>query len=317
MNRPSASTSSLSHWMTVRPGIVAFSMGTRSVHRLVAEQEAAGMDREVAREVADLARQLAEVPVRGRVGVQPGLRRARRARSRRERDRSFASRSSAVSGRPSALPTSRTAERGAVADDVGDHRGVVAAVLGVDVLDHLLAPLVLDVEVDVRRLGALAGEEALEEQAHPHGIDGGDPQAVADRGVRGRAAALAEDRPLPAEADDLPHREEVAAVVELVDEAQLLLELRRHVGGDRAAVALPGPGDGELGAATPRSSSPRAAAPRGSGSDLVEREGAARGDLARALDGVRHRRRRARGRRRETSGRVRRSAGCAGRRWQA
>ena len=87
----------------------------------------------------------------------------------------------------------------AVADDVGHHGGVVAPVLLVDVLDHLLAPLVLDVEIDVRRLGALPGQEALEEQAHAHRIDGGDAEAVADRRVRGRASALAEDPPLPAE----------------------------------------------------------------------------------------------------------------------
>ncbi len=40
---------------------------------------------------------------------------------------------------------------GPVGDDVGDLRGAVAPVLLVDVLDHLLAPLVLDVEVDVGR----------------------------------------------------------------------------------------------------------------------------------------------------------------------
>jgi len=34
---------------------------------------------------------------------------------------------------------------------------VIAAVDRVDVLDDLLAPLVLDVEIDVRRLGARVG----------------------------------------------------------------------------------------------------------------------------------------------------------------
>jgi hypothetical protein len=45
---------------------------------------------------------------------------------------------------------------GAVADHHGGQRGALAAVLGVDVLDHLLAPLVLEVDVDVGRLVALA-----------------------------------------------------------------------------------------------------------------------------------------------------------------
>jgi hypothetical protein len=51
---------------------------------------------------------------------------------------------------------------------VGDERGgqgrAAARVLIVDVLDDLLAALVLEVHVDVRRLVALAGDKALEEQ---------------------------------------------------------------------------------------------------------------------------------------------------------
>jgi hypothetical protein len=82
---------------------------------------------------------------------------------------------------------------GAVA---GHHRrdgGTLAAVLAVDVLDHLLAPLVLEVDVDVGRLLALAADEALEQQVGARGIDRRDAQAVADGGVRRRAAPLAQD----------------------------------------------------------------------------------------------------------------------------
>ena len=52
----------------------------------------------------------------------------------------------------------------AVVDDGGADRGAVAAVALVDVLDHLLAPLVLEVDVDVGRLVALGRDEALEQQ---------------------------------------------------------------------------------------------------------------------------------------------------------
>ncbi len=49
---------------------------------------------------------------------------------------------------------------------VGDHRGgqrrALATVAAVDVLDHLLAALVLEVHVDVRRLAPLGGDETLE-----------------------------------------------------------------------------------------------------------------------------------------------------------
>ena len=57
----------------------------------------------------------------------------------------------------------------------------MAAVAAVDVLDHLLAPLVLEIDVDVRRLAALGGDEALEQEIDARGIDLGDAEAVADR----------------------------------------------------------------------------------------------------------------------------------------
>ena len=169
---------------------MAFSIGTKS-DRLVAEQEAAGMDREVAREVEDLVASRAD-DVHRLSGSRPAVGSAS-AGTRLVSGQEFATRSEPVSGKPKALPTSRTAERGAIADDVGDHRRVLAAVLRVDVLDDLLAPVVLDVEIDVGRLGALPREEALEEQTHAHGIDRGDAQAVADGRVRRGAAPLAED----------------------------------------------------------------------------------------------------------------------------
>ncbi len=51
-----------------------------------------------------------------------------------------------------------------VADDGGGEACAVAAVAAVDVLDHFLPPLVLEVDVDVRRLAPLARDEALEQQ---------------------------------------------------------------------------------------------------------------------------------------------------------
>src|SRR6185295_14074089 len=89
----------------------------------------------------------------------------------------------------------RISTRGTVAirDDGGDHSRTIATVLLVDMLDHLLAPLVLEVDVDVGRFSPLDRDEALEEQLDRLRPDGGDAQAVADDRVRGRAAALAED----------------------------------------------------------------------------------------------------------------------------
>ena len=101
------------------------------------------------------------------------------------------------------------------------------AVLLVDVLDDLLALVARrQIEVDVRPLAALLGEEALEEQLHLHRIDGGDAERVADRAVRRGAAALHEDLLAAAELHDVPDDEEVAGQVELLDHVQLFLDLR-------------------------------------------------------------------------------------------
>ena len=69
----------------------------------------------------------------------------------------------------------------------------MAAIAVVDVLDDDLAPLVLEIDVDVRRLATVGGDEALEQEIDAGGIDLGDAEAVADRGIRRRAAALAQD----------------------------------------------------------------------------------------------------------------------------
>ena len=51
----------------------------------------------------------------------------------------------------------------AIPNDVRDHCGMPAAILFVDVLNDFFAAIMLDVEIDVRRLGALDAQEALEQ----------------------------------------------------------------------------------------------------------------------------------------------------------
>ena len=81
----------------------------------------------------------------------------------------------------------------AVGDHLGGHAGPLAAVLLVEILQHLLAPLVLEIDVDVGGFVPLAADEPLEEHVHPLGIDRRDAQAVADGRIGRRAASLAED----------------------------------------------------------------------------------------------------------------------------
>src|SRR5262249_26194914 len=177
----------------------------------------------------------------------------------------------------------------------------VAAVAGVDVLDDLLAPLVRDVEIDVGRLGALLGEEALEEEIHADRVDVRDAERVADRRVGRRAAPLTQDAVLLAEIDDLPDDEEVAGEAEPLDHAELVRELRGDAGAERpvalarAAVdEVVEVGEGRLGrtggqapsTGGARRASPRHREGREAVAELVEREAGAGGDVGGALERV-------------------------------
>ncbi len=75
--------------------------------------------------------------------------------------------------------------------------GALAAIALVDILDHLLAPLVLEIDVDVGRFVAVGGDEALEQELALIWVDLGDAEAVANCAVGGGAAALHEDVLVP------------------------------------------------------------------------------------------------------------------------
>src|SRR5688572_31760100 len=112
----------------------------------------------------------------------------------------------------------------------------------VDVVEHFLTPVVLDVDVDIGRLGAAfgadLGEKALEEQTVLHRIDGGDPKAVRDRGVGGAAATLGENAAAAGELHRVPHHEKEAGEAKLLDDPQLVLELMDLRVGERRSPSL-------------------------------------------------------------------------------
>ena len=165
------------------------------VERPAGDDEAADMLREMAGKADQLAGEV-ERQAQGAVGgIEPGLAHplvGDRARSLQPQTMP-ASAATTSTDRPRALPTSRIALRGAVADHRGGEAGAVAAVFLVDVLDHLLAPLMLEIDVDIGRLVARGADEALEQDVDARGIDRGDAEAIADGGIGRRAAALAED----------------------------------------------------------------------------------------------------------------------------
>jgi hypothetical protein len=121
----------------------------------------------------------------------------------------------------------------------------VAAVALVDVLDHLLAPFVFEIDVDVGGFVAGLGHEAFEDHRADFRGDGGDAEAVADDGVGRRAAALAEDAAGAGELDDVVDGEEVGLVGEFADEGELVFEERLHALGGAGGIAPAEPLVGE------------------------------------------------------------------------
>jgi hypothetical protein len=104
----------------------------------------------------------------------------------------------------------------------------------VDVLDDLLAPLVLEIDVDVGRLVALGADEAAEQQRRAPRVDLGDAEPVAHQRVGRAAAALAQDALRARPVHDVGNGDEVRLVLQAFDQRQFLVERapvrRRHAG---------------------------------------------------------------------------------------
>ena len=240
LSSPSASRSSLSHWMTVRSSIAAFSIGTSSSSSPRAmTKPPTCCDR--CRGKPSSVRASVEHPRRAPGCPDRARPRARAPASIVEPSHHCIERASAATcsaSRPMRLGD--VAQRAArpVADHGGGERRALATVLRIDVLDDLLAPLVLEVDVDVGRLVALARDEALEQQRHPRGIDLGDAEAEADGGIRRRAAPLAEDAERARRAHDVVHGQEIRFVSQLRDQRELVLDRAPHAARARRRASV-------------------------------------------------------------------------------
>ena len=175
VSMPSASTSILSMLQGVEIVLVPLDHGAVGHGRVLdrdqvaqgafRDDEAADMLAEVAREAHQLLGEV-EGQAQGRVGgVEAGLAQGRLVQplAAIAPDRA-AERFLDVGGEAHDLGDLAHRRLGAVADHGGGQRGMVAAVGAVDPLDHLLAPLMLEIDVDVGRLVALGRDEALEQQ---------------------------------------------------------------------------------------------------------------------------------------------------------
>jgi len=194
--------------------------------RGLGDHEAADVLREVAREAQDLLRQVQQLAHLQVVQFEALLGDALREAFRLVPPGGVARQLvGLVGGEAQRLADVAQRAARAVADHGGGQRGALAAVLAVDVLDDLLAPLVFEVDVDVGWLVALARDEALEQHVHARRVDLGDAQAVAHGRVGGRAAALAEDAAVAGEFHDVVDGQEVGFVAHLGDQLELFFDL--------------------------------------------------------------------------------------------
>src|SRR5690606_16353497 len=119
-----------------------------------------------------------------------------------------------------------------IMDDGRRYASTMTAIALVNVLDDLLAPLMLEIDIDVRRLLALVRHEAREKQVVVGRIDRGDAKHVAHGRVGRRSPALAEYAFVTRHTDDVVEREEIARIVVTFEEVQLefqqLLDLLRY-----------------------------------------------------------------------------------------
>ena len=200
------------------------------VQRLFGDDEAAGVLGQVPRRVEQLARDREHASQHRTVGVEAALAQAFVQRLFAIPPGEHAGQLVELVGGQAQCP-GHVAHRAlaAVADHRCCQRGALAAVLAVEVLDHLLAPLVLEVHVNVRRLVALLRDEALEQHAHPRRVHLGDAQRKADRGVGGRAAALAQDALRARVLDDVMDGEEESFVLQFRHQLQFVLDLLSHL----------------------------------------------------------------------------------------
>ena len=175
---------------------------------------------------------------------------------------------------------------GAVADDRRAERGMIAAIGVEHPLQDDLAPLMLEIDIDVGRLAPLLRDETLEQKIVALGIDRGDAEHIADGAVGGRAAALTENVLAAGKTDDRVHRQEIGRIAELLDEAQLMGEDRHHFIGHAFGIARGGTFKGQLFERLLRREAGHGALFWILIGKLVEREAAARGDFDCACQGL-------------------------------
>ena len=220
--------------------------GHQPAQRLFSNHETTDVLGKVPGEADDLTRQRQQPVHHGTVGIESRLPDTFRAHCLAIPPLQVARHTAElVFGQPQRPAHVANGTAGTVGDHGGRQRRPFPAVPGVDVLDHLLTPLVLEVHVNVRRLVTLAGHEAFKKQRHARGIHLGDAEAVTHHGIGRRPTTLAENALATGEADNVIHGQEIGFVAQFSDQRQLVFQQLQHLGrrarGPALAQSIEGP----------------------------------------------------------------------------
>ena len=106
----------------------------------------------------------------------------------------------------------------------GDQRHVLVPVGVEHVIQHFVAPVPGEVDVDVRVVRPLQAEEALEVQVVAEGVDLGDVEGAADQAVGGGAPPHRRNAARRRLAHDVPHDQKIRLQLQPVDHCQLVFQ---------------------------------------------------------------------------------------------
>jgi hypothetical protein len=124
----------------------------------------------------------------------------------------------------------------AVRDDLSD---AVLAVLLLHVPDHVAAPTIVEVDIDVGHRDAFRVEEALEHESVPQGVELGDAQGVRhDRPRRAPAARPDPDALVLRPIDEVLDDKEIARELHVFNDAQFVRRALCHLLGDVVVAPL-------------------------------------------------------------------------------
>ena len=108
----------------------------------------------------------------------------------------------------------------------------MTAVFLVDVLNHLFAPFMLEIDIDIGRLFALFRDESLEQEVDLGGVYFGDAEAITNHRVGGRTAPLAQYALGSCVFDDGVNGEKVFCITKLAGDIELAIKRVANVLGN-------------------------------------------------------------------------------------